>query len=478
MHRPSLTLLLLTCTAGTAALAQNSLRDALRMADRAAYGNRIAAGTADAQQAQTLLPMKGILPTVRFEAGWVRTTDPIGVFGTTLRQRAVTPANFDPARLNFPGATANYTGGMVLEAPIFNADAWTGRQAATLASSATRAAQDWTRVSTRVDVIRAWFGAALAAEQVTMLRRATAAARSHVAQADAMVRQGMVTRSDALLAAVRAGGIESQLLDAQGAALLAERQLQVLLGGDGTVTAGRADSVATLPTSTRIRELLAADTMRTAPQDRADVRAATSARDAATADARRARSAYLPRINSFARLDWNSPARIYGGDHNWTVGIMSSWTPFAGGSELADVQVAAGRRSAAQAQAAAAQASARLDVEKTRIELGVALARLEIAERAVAQSSEATRIVRRKYEGGLAGITDLLDAQASETQSALGFAQARYAVIVAAAERRRALGGDPASLSALDDRPTSSLTPDTGTAQHAAVAAPAVSPSR
>ena len=77
--------------------AQLTLRDAFAEAGRAGYTNRIAAGNTAAQRAQTLAPLKGILPNVRVEAGYIRTTDPIGVFGATLRQRAVTQANFDPA---------------------------------------------------------------------------------------------------------------------------------------------------------------------------------------------------------------------------------------------------------------------------------------------------------------------------------------------------------------------------------------------
>ena len=105
--------------------AQLTLGDALRRADRAAYANRIAAGNAEAQRAKTLVPLKAILPSVRFEAGFIRTTDPIGVFGSTLRQRDVTQANFEPQRLNYPAPIANYQSGVVLEQPLFNADAWT-----------------------------------------------------------------------------------------------------------------------------------------------------------------------------------------------------------------------------------------------------------------------------------------------------------------------------------------------------------------
>ena len=438
---------------GSHATAQLTLREAFRQADQAGYGNRIAAGTADAQRAQALAPLKGILPNVRIEAGYVRTTDPIGVFGSTLRQRSVTPANFDPQRLNFPSATGNYQGGVVLEQPLFNADAWAGRRAAALASDATHASEEWTRLSTRVDVVRAYYGAILAGEHVATLRSAATAAHAHAAQAEAMVRQGVVTKSDALLASVRAGEVDAQLAEAEGAAATANRQLAVVLGGTGATPAPTL-AATRLPSTPRILAEVAGDTAAVATKVRVDVSAAADASTAAHADAERARSTLLPRLNGFARYDWNSPARVYAGDRNWTVGVMASWSIFAGASELVDVQATAARAAAAQAQADAATANARLDAEQTRTALAVALKRLEIGERAVAQSAEAERIVSRKYEGGLATIVELLDAQSVETQSALSLSQARWSAIVAAAERRRAISLDPATLAALDDSST------------------------
>ena len=437
---------------GARAGAQLTLREAVRQADQAAYANRIAAAGAAAQRAQTLAPLKGILPSMRLEGGYVRTTDPIGVFGSALRQRTVTPANFDPQRLNYPSATGNYQAGIVLEQPLFNGDAWLGRGAAEHAADATRATREWTRLSTRVDVIRAYYGAILANERVATLEAAAAAANAHVAQAEAMVRQGIVTKSDALLASVRAGDVDAQLADARGAASTARRQLAVLLGGDGASLA--PDLAALLPSTGRILAEVGRDTTATDPAPRADVGAASEAVAAASDDALRARATLLPRINGFARYDWNSPTRLYAGDRNWTVGVMASWSLFAGASELADVNGTAARAAAARAQADAARANARLDVEQTRTALGVALTRLAIAERAAAQSAEAHRIVGRKYVGGLATVVELLDAQAVETQSALTLSQARWDAIVADAERRRALGLDPATLAALDDTTT------------------------
>ena len=437
------------------AAAQRSLADALRAADRGAYGNRMAAGAARAAAAQELASLRGVLPSVRVEAGYVRTTDPIGAFGSTLRQRTITQADFAPDRLNYPSAVGNYQGGLVLEQPLVNADAWAGRKAAMRAADASRAQEEWTRLSTRADVVRAWYGALLADERVATLTSAARAAHAHVAQAQAMVRQGMVTKSDALLAEVRAGELDAQLAEATGGASIARRQLAVLLGRDheGAATVGPAGGTL-LPASDRSRDVIAADTSDVAPAPRADVRAAVRGLGAARADALRAKSVYLPRLNSFARYDWNSRDRLYAGDRSWTVGVMASWNLFAGAGDLADVRAAAGREEIARAAAAAAQARARLDVEETRTALAVALTRLAIADQAVRQSAEAHRIVEKKYEGGLATVVELLDAQAAETQSALALANARFGAIGAAADRRRALGRDPGTLVELESLTT------------------------
>ena len=440
----------LTAGALERAGAQLTLADAIRSADRSAYGNRIASGRTATATAQSFAPLKGVLPTVRVEAGYVRTTDPIGVFGSTLRQRSVAQANFDPARLNHPDAVGNFQGGIVVEQPLFNGDAWAGRRAARRAADAASTSEDWTRIATRADVIRAYYAAVLARERVATLTSAARAAHAHVAQAEAMVRQGLVTKSDALLASVRAGDIDAQLADAEGGAVTARRQLIVLSGGDAAQGEQTLALPTSLPDADRIRAIVAPDTGAIGLATRADVLAASRGAEAARGDALRARLAYLPRVNGFARYDWNSAARLYAGDRNWTAGVVASWNVFAGASDVSDVRASDGRAATAQAEAAAAAANARLQAEQTQTALTVALTRLALAERAVSQSAEAHRVVARKYEGGLATVVELLDAQAAEMQSALAFSQARWSTIIAAAERRLASGRDPGSLTALD----------------------------
>lgn len=427
--------------------AQLTLAEALHVADRAAYPNRTAGAEAARANALRRAPLRGVLPSVRVEGGYLRTTDPIAAFGTRLKQREIAQSDFDPPRLNFPDAISNYAAGVVVEQPLFNADSWIARRAMTRSASAAESTADWTRLSIRVDVIRAYYGAVLAAERVATLDAAVDAARAHLRDAEAMVRAGMATKSDALLASVKAGELEAQRFDAQSDATIARRQLALLIGqGAG----GEPALPARLPPANTIRALAAPDTLDYAPAQRADVGAARLQVEAARADLHRARSLYLPRLNAFARYDWNSPDRVYAGDRSWTIGVLASWSPFEGASQLTETQAAGARLNLALAAADATTGQAGLEAVRSLATLRSALARLAITERAVAQSTEAHRIVARKYQGGLATAVELLDAAAVETQSALALSSAQFATIAATADRRRALGRDPGAMVILD----------------------------
>ena len=441
-------LLLLLAGMPLAAQQPLTLADAFRRADSTAYPNRIAAGDARATGAQATAALQGILPTVRAEAGYLRSNEPLTAFGITLRQRGVTLASFDPASLNYPAAIGNWNGGLVAEVPLINVDAWFGRSAASSAAAAANASSGWTREVTRVDVVRAYFGAILAQEQVHTLVAGTDAARANLRQAQSMVTNGLATRSDALLASIQAGQVEAQLIGARGEAAIAHQRLAVLLGQPGDTAFVLPDS---LPPAATIRSLGDGSSQADSASARLDVTAARLGVAAAQGDVRRANAKYLPRLNGFGRYDWNSPNQPFGGVGGYTIGIMASWSPFAGASELAERQAARGRAEAAGASAEAAAAAARLDRNATAIQHSVALARLAIAEAAVDQAAEAHRIVARKYAGGLATIAELLGAASAETQARLSLSEARYQAIVSDAAARQASGRDLMALTALEN---------------------------
>lgn len=421
-----------------------SLGQAMARADRQAYPNRIAQAQVTGRSADRDRTLQGLLPTVRAEAGWIRTTDPLNAFGFALRQRTVTQAAFAPDRLNHPRAISNLGTGVVLEQPLINPDLWFARSAASSMADAAHAQARWTASGTRLEVIAAYYGGILVREQVVALEAGYAAARSHVRMAQSLLDQGMVTRSDVLLAEVKAGELEASLAAAQGDLALAIGRLATTLGSPEDTTLMLP---AALPALDLIRQLHQASD---SALPRADLEAARLGVDAAQGNLRRARATMLPRINSFARYDWNDSSALAGGQPSWTVGVMASWSFFSGGAELADQRAARAQRDGAVAMAEAAEAGARLDRATRENALAVALVTAGINGRAVAQSAEARRIVARKYEGGLATVTELLEANAIDVRSQLEYAAARYRAILAAAAWRQALGGDLMTMTILD----------------------------
>ncbi len=440
------TLALATVAAPIPVLGQRplSLSQAFAQANTTAFSNRLSTARREVAAAGRQATLRGILPSLQAEAGWMRTSDPLTAFGFTLRQRTVSQLSFDPAGLNNPAAISNLGAGAVFGLPIFNADAWFGRAVARRIEDAAEAEEHWTQSDTRLQVVRAFFGGILAGAKVRAMEEGLAAAQSHVRRAELLHQQGLVTRSDVLLALVGAGKAEAQLIAAQGEASLAVARLGIVLGTPKDTTLVLPSSLPSVP------DVSALASTKTETQLRADVEAAKLSSEAAALDVRRATSLLLPRIGSFARYDWNHRTSLVGGTPSWTVGIVASVSLFGGASELAERRRAQAQAKTAAAMADAMDARAELEEREWRNALEVAVAQLEIAERAVSQSAEAHRIMTRKYEGGLTTITELLDTSTQEIASQLERDAAIYDVIVAAAAWRLAAGGRVTELTVLD----------------------------
>jgi len=429
-------------------------RPALRLAqvldavDREGYAPAAARADADAAQADRTATLPGLLPQLRVEGGTIRTTDPIGVFGARLRQRAVTQADFDPARLNRPDALTLTTGALVLEQPLLAPQALLGRRAASLAAEAATAMADRSSEQARLGATQAYYGAVVAVASVAALDSALAAGSAHVRQATTLERNGVVTRSDMLLAQVRLGALEAQRASAAGQATMARLGLAVQMGTPGD-TAGALP--VRLPDTRAITALVTTDWPHATNIDaRRDVRAAQLGERAARADIARTTGAWLPTVGAVARTDWASVNQPFVGTPFWTVGVMASWSVFRGGGDLADRQRATARARAAASRAEGAHAQAQLEATHARIQRDVALTRMQIADRSLAQAREALRLVQRRYDGGLAAITELLDAAAALTAADLGTVAARHDALIALAAERVALGLDLTPLLALD----------------------------
>ncbi len=424
------------------------LRDVVaRVADRG-FTARASTEDAAAADASARTARAQLLPQLRLEAGAARTNDPIGVFGAKLRQRSVTQSDFDPRTLNRPDALSVGSGAVVVDVPVFAPQAILGQRAASLAARSAHAMTEHTINSATLAATRSYYGAVLATASVSALDSAVAAATAHVAQATSLERNGVVARSDLLLAQVRLSELEARRSSARGAATLARMALAVQMGEPGDTSASLPT---VLPSAAIIRTLMAnTDSLATNRVERDDVKAAQLGALAAREDVRRANSRWLPTVGAMLRSDWASRNQPFAGTPFVTAAVVVTLPVFSGGGEFADRQRANAVLNAAQTRADGAAAVADLEVAQASIQRRVAMEQLTISERAYAQAVEALRLVQRRYDGGLAAITELLDAGAARSSAELAAVSAQHNVLIALAEERIARGLDLTPLLSLD----------------------------
>ena len=381
-----------------------TLQEALDETARAGFAPKISRARAAESSAQELAAWRGLLPTVRAEGGWMTTNDPLSAFGTSLRQRQVSMASFDPARLNDAGAAAKRR---------------------------TRADELQAAGAT----VRAYADAVLASAAVRAFDDALVAAKSHCAQAEAGHQEGIALRADLLLAEVRSSEIEASLTKARGDSALAWRGLGFAMGSEAPPTG----ELQALPDAATLRTAMAA---LDAGSDRPLIDAAHKASSTAQLDADRAGFAMLPRVNGMARMDWNGADQPFAEEGSWTVGIMASWTLHATG-EAGERAAARARLEQARSGEAMARAQVALAESALQSDFAVSLRRMEIADSALSQAVEAHRLTSRRYQEGLATMAEVLQAAAMETSARISLEQARHDAFIALSDLS-ALRGLPA----------------------------------
>lgn len=447
MYKPSVPpprarLFVVLATAGFAAAANLDLATALRLADEKAFGNQMASARAEAASGQNLAAWAGFVPTARIEAGAMITDDPLGAFGTRLGQRRVSMASFDPASLNDPDAIASLSTSFIAEVPLLNLDAWHGKFAASRNLKASERNMDLERNRIRAQVVEAWFGVGLARAAVGTWESALVVARSYENQANSGRRNETATKSDVLRSRVEAASIGGSLAKARTDAILAEKRLALLLGG-GPLP-GQIPAIDLTDSVLKAQTLGAKGPENTLEQEVVGLQA-----EAARAAWCRARDAFLPRVNGVARVDWREHASMFQKDPSWTVGVVASWNILGGAQIMGSQKEAHGRWREAQTghEALRAQQAMERDVEHAR--LADALERLDIERGSLEQAAESHRIVSRRYDEGMATITERIEAGALETRIRLEMVGLRQIAVSSLAKLSLLEGHDPARLISL-----------------------------
>src|SRR4029079_2123008 len=128
---------------------------------------------------------------------------------------------------------------------------------------------------------------------------------------------------------------------------------------------------------------------------------------------------------------------------SWIVGGELRWNFSLGGADLARSRAASHARARAAADAEDVRARVRVEVVTAFRRLEAARARQAVGRGAVNKARERQRIIRDRFDAGIAGVTDVLQASSALTEADAQRVTAVVDAINSDAQLRRAIGRRP-----------------------------------
>ena len=411
-----------------------TLEDAIRSAQADTADARALAASIEEANARIQRAQSGFWPRVDLTETVQRGNQPVYVFSSLLSQRRFTAANFAIPALNHPDPVTNTRTAVSLEQPLYNAGLTRlGVQAATLERDMATA----TRETARQDL---GFRAAQAFVRVLQLeatRRATdaavAAAESDRQRVRARRELGLVTEADVL-------ALDVHLADM--------RQRQIAAAGDLAVGRIQLAEAVGLPLTTPVVPVRPAVPPGTADPDALVREALTKHPQLLQADLhlqlaengrRTARAALLPTVAVQGGWEFNGET-LGAQQSSWVIGAEVRVNVFRGFADTARMTEAGHAQARATAERERVARRIEVEVRGALAQLAAARAREEAGRAALMQARESQRIIRDRYEGGLATVTDVLRAAAAALEAESRATTAETDVILQAVALDRARG--------------------------------------
>jgi outer membrane protein len=422
-------------SAPLAAQAPLTLADAIARA-RAQNPDAGSSAAGEREAAQRVTQARaGYWPTLDLAESWQRGNQPVFVFGSVLAQRQFTAANFAIDALNHPEAIDNFRVALTVEQALFDRATNAAVSAARLGHQVATASRSMVGHDLALRVTDA-YGQVLVASGA----RRSAEAAVETALADRTLAgnrrdAGLATDADVLQLDVHVSRTRQQQIRAVSEERIARARLNQVMGEPlgalfmlepaGVVAVIDATDLAALEA-----EALAA---------RPEVRVAALQEDLARANEAAARAAFLPRVSAQGTWEFNGEAWNARAS-SWVVGAVARvnlFRGFADKSRLAEARDQATRRVSERTRV---ETAARLDVHVALASLEAARASEAVSRDAVTQARESQRIIRDRYEAGLADVTSLLRAAEAVVQADAQQVTAQVAVLTGTAALQRALG--------------------------------------
>jgi outer membrane protein len=344
------------------------------------------------------------LPRLDYIEEWQKGDNPVYVFGSLLSQRRFTEANFDVKALNNPQAIANYHGAFALQQPIFDSQRLAGVRSASLGNDIAQQMNDEARSDMALGVTRVYGGVFQAMAARKAAEAAVETAKDDLTRTEQRRDAGMATEADVLSLRVFVAQMQERQIRSASGESVARAQLNQLMGAPLDQVFALAEPAPVVPARTD-----GATDEASALKNRPAIKRADAQLALATIGRSTAKLSFLPQAYFQAMYDMNGHS-FSDRASSWLVAGQIRINLFAGLGDAARLKAATEAQVRASAERDHLLSSVRLEVRNARAELDGALAREAVGRAAVLQARESQRIIRDRYDSGLAGVTDVLRA--------------------------------------------------------------------
>ncbi|UCH83282.1 MAG: TolC family protein [Candidatus Latescibacterota bacterium] len=430
-----------------------SLGEALELAKTSNYQVLIARSQLKEADGRNLESWQAFVPKLDVGGSFIRSNDPVFVFGTKLKQGVFTMEDFELDRLNHPDPISNWATTIQLQQPLINVDAFYGKSAAGLAERAGEHGLARAEEAVALEVEKAYYGLILSHSHLRTIDDAVKSAQTLHHEVEASHQRGLVSEADLLASQVRLAEMEEQQLTARLNISNSNDYLKFILGMETAVDIVPTDSLLVTEADFQIEEL-PPDTI---PVNRHDLLALSFADKAASRELSMRRSEWIPRLNAFGGLEWNSAEFLQDTQSNWIFGFQLEWSLLDGLGNWGRSRQAGAKSAAARVKYREAEAKSRMEVRQAHRALLTARERMRVAEKAVVHSRESLRITEARFQEGLERVSDVLHREAAYTGARLRLQRAQHDFKVAQSELDFYLGAPSKSLSMVDMPATDSV---------------------
>ena len=397
-------------------LAQDSLslRDAVQLALRenkavAASDAGVRASAAHIEEARA-----GRLPKLNYSESFVRGNNPVFVFSSLLTQHQFGVENFTIESLNRPDAINNFQSVFSVDQTLYDAGATRNAVKSTdLSRQVSVEEQRRTEMQVISGVVKAYYGAVLAADSLKTADQALHSAEADLKRAESVHAAGMSTDVDVLSIRVHLAAVTEQRIQRAADLDVAKAALNDALGLP-------LDSRHNLTSALRpldLPDMQLTSLEHDASSARPEARASRLASDIARSQADSARVALWPQVGFHAAFETDRQQFINKGGANWLASIGLRWNLFNGNADKARIEESNQWLIRARADEQRVDSAVRLEVRRAWAGLRAAVQRIEVAQAAVAEAEESLRITQNRYAAGMSNVTDLLRNESAVLES-------------------------------------------------------------